>query len=233
MNPSRLFDILEYAKNNHPLKNALNTKYNGKWENISTLEYAKKVNIISSALISIGVMPGDKIAMVSSTNRSEWSIVDMGISQIGAINVPLYPTITSNDYKYILNHSECKYCFVSDTEVFEKINPIKKNVKSLKNIYSFDDMNNCDNWKILYDLGNENEYKKLIVERKNNIKSYDLATIIYTSGKENGYSDNLRNWFKLIYEVFFGEENGPRMGFFISFFGLKETIDLMEKKLKI
>ena len=102
MNPSRLFDILEYAKNNHPLKNALNTKYNGKWENISTLEYAKKVNIISSALISIGVMPGDKIAMVSSTNRSEWSIVDMGISQIGAINVPLYPTITSNDYKYIM-----------------------------------------------------------------------------------------------------------------------------------
>lgn len=182
MNPSRLFDILEYAKNNHPLKNALNTKYNGKWENISTLEYAKKVNIISSALISIGVMPGDKIAMVSSTNRSEWSIVDMGISQIGAINVPLYPTITSNDYKYILNHSECKYCFVSDTEVFEKINPIKNNVKSLKNIYSFDDVNNCDNWKILYDLGNENEYEKLIIERKNNIKSHDLATIIYTSG---------------------------------------------------
>ena len=61
----------------------------------------------------------------------------------------------------------------------------------------------------------------------------DIQTIIYTSGKENGYSDNLRNWFKLIYEVIFGEENGPRMGFFISFFGLKETIDLMEKKLKI
>ena len=61
----------------------------------------------------------------------------------------------------------------------------------------------------------------------------DIQTIIYTSGKENGYSDNSRNWFKLIYEVVFGEENGPRMGFFISFFGLKETIDLMEKKLKI
>ncbi len=61
----------------------------------------------------------------------------------------------------------------------------------------------------------------------------DIQTIIYTSGKENGYKDNLRDWFKLIYEVTFGEENGPRMGFFISFFGLKETIDLMEKKLKI
>ena len=61
----------------------------------------------------------------------------------------------------------------------------------------------------------------------------DIQTIIYTSGKENGFKDNLRDWFKLIYEVTFGEENGPRMGFFISFFGLKETIDLMEKKLKI
>ena len=56
--------------------------------------------------------------------------------------------------------------------------------------------------------------------------------MIYTAGKENGYSDNLRNWFKLIYEVTFGEINGPRMGFFISFFGIKETIDLMEKKVE-
>ena len=182
MNPSRLFDILEYAKNNHPLKNALNTKYYGKWENISTDEYANKVDIISSAFISVGVRPGDKIAMVSSNNRSEWSIIDMGLTQIGAINVPLYPTITSNDYKYILNHSECKYCFVSDAEVFEKINLIKNKVRSLKNIYSFDDLENCDNWKILFDLGIKNQHKKLIAERKINIKSHDLATIIYTSG---------------------------------------------------
>tara|TARA_Y100000817_G_scaffold282392_1_gene247623 strand:- start:2004 stop:3569 length:1566 start_codon:yes stop_codon:yes gene_type:complete len=61
----------------------------------------------------------------------------------------------------------------------------------------------------------------------------EIQTKIYTVGKENGYSDNLRDWFKLIYEVTFGEENGPRMGFFISFFGVKETIDLMEKKLQI
>ena len=60
-----------------------------------------------------------------------------------------------------------------------------------------------------------------------------IQTLIYTAGKNNGYADKLRDWFKLIYEVTFGEENGPRMGFFISFFGVKETIDLMEKKLKM
>ena len=182
MNPSRLFDILEYAINNHPIENALNTKYDGEWENISTHRYAEKVNLVSSALINIGVLPGDKIAMISTTNRSEWSIIDMGLSQIGAINVPLYPTITSKDYKYILNHSECKYCFVSDVEVFNKINLIKDQVKTLENIYSFDDIKNCDSWKILIDLGFKNQDNKLIKERKNNIKSNDLATIIYTSG---------------------------------------------------
>ena len=59
----------------------------------------------------------------------------------------------------------------------------------------------------------------------------DIQTIIYTSGKENGYSDNLRNWFKLIYEVVFGDENGPRLGFFISFFGIQETKELIKEKI--
>ena len=60
----------------------------------------------------------------------------------------------------------------------------------------------------------------------------DIQTLIYSTGKENGYSENLRDWFKLIYEVIFGDENGPRMGFFISFFGVNETKELLINKLK-
>ena len=60
----------------------------------------------------------------------------------------------------------------------------------------------------------------------------DIQTMIYSTGKENGYSENLRDWFKLIYQVVFGDENGPRMGFFISFFGVKETKDLIKNKIK-
>ena len=67
---------------------------------------------------------------------------------------------------------------------------------------------------------------------KQNLKPEEIQTIVYTTGKENGYEKNLRDWFKLIYEVVFGEENGPRMGYFVSFFGLKETIDLMQDKIK-
>jgi lysyl-tRNA synthetase class 1 len=60
----------------------------------------------------------------------------------------------------------------------------------------------------------------------------DIQTLIYSTGKENGYAENLRDWFKLIYEVVFGDENGPRMGFFISFFGVKETKELITEKIK-
>ena len=182
MEPTRLFDLLEYAKINHPFSNALNTKYNGKWEALSTHDYSKKANYISSSLINMGVNPGDKIAMISSTNRSEWSIVDMGLTQIGAINVPLYPTITSRDYLYILNHSECKYCFVSDKEVFSKVSAIKDKVNSLENIYSFDQIESCDNWIDLIKSGEEKLNISAIEKRKFDVKSDDLATIIYTSG---------------------------------------------------
>ena len=90
-----------------------------------------------------------------------------------------------------------------------------------------------------YKQPNENEKKALLNLIKvlktvpQSTEAEKIQTIIYAAGKENGYSKDLRSWFKLIYEVTFGEENGPRMGFFISFFGVKETIDLMEKKLKI
>ena len=60
----------------------------------------------------------------------------------------------------------------------------------------------------------------------------DIQTLIYSTGKENGYSENLRDWFKLIYEVVFGDENGPRMGFFINFFGVNETKKLIIEKIR-
>ena len=182
MKPTRLFDFLEYAKINHPLENVLNTKYNGKWQSLSTDDYSLKATYISSSLINLGIKPGDKIAMISSTNRSEWSIIDMGLSQIGAINVPLYPTISSKDYLYILNHSECKFCFVSDKEVYDKVFAIKDEVSSLKNIISFDKIDNCSNWSELIDSGQENINLDLVENQKSKVKPHDLATIIYTSG---------------------------------------------------
>ena len=180
--PTRIFDFLTFQLENAPLNNALTTKYNGEWESISTSEYLKLANLISSAFIKLKINSNDKIAMISTNNRTEWSIVDMGIAQIGAVNVPLYPTITSKDYEYILNHSESKYCIVSDKIIYDKIIAVKDNLKYLIDIYSFDKIPGCKHWSELQNLGTENLDNNILSNRKKNVKPSDLATIIYTSG---------------------------------------------------
>ena len=180
--PTRIFDFLTYQLENAPLDNVLTTKYEGKWESISTSKYSKLANQISSAFLKLKINSNDKIAMISTNNRTEWSVVDMGIAQIGAVNVPLYPTITSKDYEYILNHSESKYCFVSDKMIYDKIIAVRGNLKHLIDIYSFDKITGCKHWSELQSLGQENLDDNILSRTKKNVKPSDLATIIYTSG---------------------------------------------------
>src|SRR5690554_5148401 len=90
---TRLFDFPYYQLKNHPLKNAFVTKYDGVWKETSTQEYIDKANAISRALLRLGVDKNQKIGVISSNNRTEWNIVDIGILQTGAQNVPIYPTI--------------------------------------------------------------------------------------------------------------------------------------------
>ena len=109
---TRLFDFAYYQLETFNLEAALVTKYNGEWVKTSTQEYIDKANAISRALLKLGVKKNDKIAVISSTNRTEWNIMDIGVLQIGAQNIPIYPTISAEDYEYVLNHSESIYCFV-------------------------------------------------------------------------------------------------------------------------
>ena len=132
-------------------------------------------------MIKLGVKPNDKIAVISSTNRTEWNILDIGVLQIGAQNVPIYPTISKEDYEYVLNHSEAIYCFVSDEEVLQKINKIKDKT-NLKEVYTFDDIEGEKNWNEIRTLGKDESSQNLVEELKDNVKETDLATLIYTSG---------------------------------------------------
>ena len=182
MQPTRLFDFIDYQRKNRPLAKAINTKYNGQWEATSSEEFYQKAQAISRALLNLGIQKGDKIGMISSNNRTEWAIVDAGILQLGAINVPLYPTIAAEDYKYILNHSECQYCFVSDAEVYAKLKSIQKSVKSLKGVYSFDTLEGCNHWSTLLENGSALDNQEAVEAAKASVLPEDLATIIYTSG---------------------------------------------------
>ena len=177
--PKRLFDFLEYQLEN-PLNKSINTKYNRKWESLSTKAFYEKVQIVSRKFIEIGIKKGDKIALISTQNRTEWCVVDNSVLQIGAITVPIYPTISKKEFEYVLRHSESKICFVSDKNIFDKVNQIKNKTK-LQKIYSFDKFENCPSWNLLF----ENDKKSLQGEvniKKGQVIPDDLATIIYTSG---------------------------------------------------
>ena len=179
---SRLFDFPYYQLEKNNIPNCLVTKNNGVWIATSTKEYLEKANTISRALLRLGVNKNDKIAIISSSNRTEWNIMDIGVLQIGAQNVPIYPTISEVDYEYILNHSEATFCFVSDADILEKINLIKSNLNYLKEVYSFDLLTDCKNWEELLELGKDESNQDVVEDRKKNVKPEELATIIYTSG---------------------------------------------------
>lgn len=178
---TRIFDFPYYQLETYNLNKAFTTKYNGEWQSISSQEYIDKANAISRGLLKLGVQPNDKIAVISTTNRTEWNVCDIGILQVGAQNVPIYPTISKEDYEYILNHSEATYCFVSDKEIIEKLNAIKGNTK-LKGVFTFDDMKSEKSWKEVLELGKDSSNQDVVDDRKNNVKPDDLATLIYTSG---------------------------------------------------
>ena len=179
---TRLFDFPYYQLEKHALKEALVSKKNGEWIKTSTQEYIDKANTISRGLLRLGVKPNDKIAVISLTNRTEWNIMDIGILQLGAQNVPIYPTISEEDYAYVLNHSEAKFCFVSCNEVYEKVLSIKDQVKSLENVYSFEEISNCDSWEKVLELGTDTSNQEEVEKLMNAVTPNDLATLIYTSG---------------------------------------------------
>jgi long-chain acyl-CoA synthetase len=178
---TRLFDFPYYQFEKYNLEKAFVTKYDGEWKAISTKEYIDKANAVSRALLKLGIQKDDKIALISSTNRTEWNIMDIGILQTGAQNIPIYPTICAEDYEYVLNHSESIYCFVSDEEVLEKVNKVKANTK-LKEVYSFNHIKGCKHYSELFELGKDKASQPEVEARKDAVKPSDLATIIYTSG---------------------------------------------------
>lgn len=179
---TRLFDFPYYQQKNYPRPDAFATKVNGQWIKTSTDDYINKANAISRALLRMGVEKNDKIAVISSNNRSEWHILDIGILQTGAQNVPIYPTIGQDEYAYILNHSGAIYCFVSDEEVLVKVNAIRHKVPHLREVYCLNPISGCKNWSELLDLGADSSNQSQVETRKSTVMPKDLATIIYTSG---------------------------------------------------
>jgi long-chain acyl-CoA synthetase len=179
---TRLFDFAYYHLENHPLEKLFSTKKNGEWKSISSQEFIDTANAISRALVEMGVKANDKIGLISMTNRTEWCLMDLAVLQIGAQTVPIYPTISEEDYAYILNHSEASYCFVSCEEVYQKLASVGTQVKGLKEVFSFDQIKDCKNFEELPKLGASLNNQGEVEKRKEAVQPEQLATLIYTSG---------------------------------------------------
>jgi len=204
---TRLFDILpHYAKSFKPKDDVLAGKENGSWIKYSIKDYISHSENISYGLLKLGILPGDNIATISGS-RPEWNLVDMGIMQAGAIHVPIYPTISENDYKYILEHAEVKVIFVSGWETYRKIEHLVGELKTLVAVYAFKETENVKHFSELIALGNENAQPVRIEEIKSSIKPDDLATIIYTSGTTGSPKgvmlshDNIISNFKAVKDI--------------------------------
>lgn len=179
-NTNRLFDIPYHQLNSYPSDAMFVTKTDGKWCRISTTDFLAEAMLVSRGLIALGIEPGDNVALVTS-NRVEWNIMDIAIQQVGAIVVPLYPTISANDYRYILNDASIKLCVVSNLEIVQKIENIQHEVPSLKHLFTFDQLEGRTNWKTIHSRANDTT-EEAVKERMEQVKHEDLATIIYTSG---------------------------------------------------
>ncbi|MBC2839422.1 long-chain fatty acid--CoA ligase [Robiginitalea sp. SC105] len=206
---TRLFDFPYFQLEKYNMDRAFATKYDGKWTYTSSREYLQKANAVSRGLLRLGVAADDKIALISMTNRTEWNIMDTGILQVGAQDVPIYPTISEDDYAYILNHSGCTYCFVSCQEVLEKVEAIRGQVPRLKEVYSFDTLPGCKNWKELLEIGADDGNQQEVEARKAAVKPGDLATLIYTSGTTGRPKGVMLSHDNIVSNVLSSEERVP------------------------
>ena len=183
MEVTRLFDILDNYLIKYPDQDtALACKRDGVWLKFSIQEYVELTNNISYGMLELGIAPGDKIGIVSS-NRPEWNMIDFATMQIGAISIPIYPTITQNDYSHILNHAEMKMIFIEGKELRNKLKPILPEVKTLKEIFTFVDQGEEFSYlEKLIELGKAHPQPDKLAKLKAAVQPNDLATIIYTSG---------------------------------------------------
>lgn len=158
-------------------------KQDKEWITYSTEDVRNYVNWVSYGLMAIGFKKGDKIATITG-NKPEWNFVDMGLAQAGMIHVPIYPTISTDEYGYILEHSEVKAIIVGNKTIYAKVSPIAPGLKNLVEVFSFDQAEELRSFRDIVEEGKKNadRLKDELKKIKDSIKPEEMVTIIYTSG---------------------------------------------------
>jgi long-chain acyl-CoA synthetase len=183
MEITRIFDLLDWYAEKYQSGVALAGKQEGEWKTYNYKEYIRYANLFSYGLLSLGFKRGDKIATITN-NRPEWNFADMGMMQIGVVHVPVYPTVSPDEYHYILSHSDAKGIFISDKLLYNKLQPLLEKMPNVEYVFTFNEVEGVSNWKTVTDAGekHEDQFKDEVLAIKNNIHPDEMATLIYTSG---------------------------------------------------
>ncbi len=192
MEPKRIFDILDILCKNYPKDDIFSKKVNGKWEGVSTQEYKEKSHTLASALIETGLKPQDKIIAVTN-NCPEWNMLDMGCCLANLIFVPIYSTLSTDEFKFIFNHSDANVICVGNSSILNKIedaylsletkpklviihdNLTPEQKEKFKDLISFEEL-------LQTGISSYNRNVKTIDKNKELIHESEVCTIIYTSG---------------------------------------------------
>ncbi len=183
MEVTRTFDLLERYRENFIKDDALLAKKDGRWVGYSTEQYIRNSYLVSYGLLSLGMQKGEKVVSVTN-NRPEWNFLDMGMAMAGIIHVPVFPSLSTSEYGYILEHSDAKMVIVSDMKLYEKIAPLAASMDAITGVFTLDSVEGARNWEEILSIGEQNEskYVEELGRIKQEISPDDCATLIYTSG---------------------------------------------------
>ena len=183
MEVKRTFDIIQLNLEKYPRNDMYGGKKETEWIKYSTEDVAQNTNWVSYGLLSMGYKKGDKIATISP-NKPEWNFIDMGLAQAGIIHIPIYPTIGTDEYEYILEHSDVKAIILGNKGIYGKVKPIASKIHALQDIFSIDPAEGVRSYNEIIEAGKSNaeKYSVELQKIKDGIMPEDLVTIIYTSG---------------------------------------------------
>ena len=177
----RIFDISIYQRDRYDLDTALSHRARGEWESISSRQYVERIDRAARALVAAGIEKGDRVGIISS-NRIEWCVLDQAITKAGAITVPVYPTLSKEDFQYIFQHSAIRLCFVANKNLYAKAEEIRHQVNTLEGIYLLDPAGDLPTLEDFLHAGDDPALQETVDRRAAEVSEDDVATLIYTSG---------------------------------------------------